>query len=119
MEPLRGTGIWQIAAARKYARLADRQRGVLIALRVSARRAGVYVRIFVRALCLVTLVACNTRQLALGHLGGAAAIGSLISFLWWTNSAKDRPDVPYANVAYGLGGGVGTLCGYFLAGIIG
>jgi len=67
----------------------------------------------------VTLVACNTRQLALGHLGGAAAIGFLISFFWWSNSSKDRPDVPGAALAYGAGGGCGTLVGFFLAGWIG
>lgn len=79
----------------------------------------IYVAIFVRSLVLVTLIACNTRQLALGHLGGAAACGFLISLVWWQNSSKDRPDVPYAAIAYALGGGCGTILGFWLANMIG
>lgn len=78
-----------------------------------------YARIFGRALILVTLVACNTRQLAAGHLGGAASVGFLISLLWWSNSSKDRPHVPYAGIAYGAGGGCGTILGFYLASLIG
>lgn len=79
----------------------------------------IYGRLFLRALVLVSLVACNTRQLAVGQLGGAAACGFLISLLWWQNSSKDRPDVPHAAYAYALGGGVGTLLGFYLASLIG
>lgn len=78
-----------------------------------------HLRIFLRAFLLVTLVACNTRQLAMGHLGGAAMVGFMISLLWWGNSSKDRPQIPGAAIAYGAGGGCGTLLGFYLAKFIG
>jgi hypothetical protein len=79
----------------------------------------VHVRIFLRGLAMVTLVACNTRQIAAGHVSGAVVVGFLISWLWWSNSSKDRPQVRGASVAYGLGAAAGTAAGYFIAGLLG
>ena len=64
---------------------------------------------------MVTLVACNTRQIAAGHLSGAVAVGFLISWLWWSNSSKDRPQVPGAAITYALGAACGTAVGYLIA----
>lgn len=72
-------------------------------------------RVFVRGFAMVTLVACNTRQIAAGHIGGAIVVGFLISWLWWSNSAKDRPQVKGAAIGYGLGAACGTLAGYLIA----
>jgi hypothetical protein len=65
---------------------------------------------------MVALVACNTRQIAAGHLTGACGVGFLISWLWWSNSSKARPDVRGAGFAYGLGAACGTALGYAIAG---
>lgn len=70
---------------------------------------------FLRGLAMVTLVAMNTRQIASGHLSGAMAVGFLISWLWWSNSSKDRPQGRGIGVVYGLGAACGTGLGYVLA----
>jgi hypothetical protein len=75
----------------------------------------VYARIFLRGLAMVTLVSCNTRQLAAGHLSGAVVVGFLISWLWWQNSARTRPDVRGGGIAYALGAACGTALGYTIA----
>lgn len=67
---------------------------------------------------MVTLVACNTRQIAAGHISGAVVVGFLISWLWWSNSSKDRPQVPGAAISYGLGAACGTAVGYTVAGLL-
>lgn len=74
-----------------------------------------YFRVFLRGLAMVTLVACNTRQVAQGHLGGAMGVGFFISWLWWSNSSKLRPDGRWMGLAYGAGAACGTGAGYFLA----
>jgi hypothetical protein len=66
-------------------------------------------------MAMVTLVAMNTRQIAAGRIGWATLGGFLISWLWWTNSAKDRPDFRGAGIVYGLGAGVGTALGFYIA----
>lgn len=76
----------------------------------------IYLRIYLRGLLMVTLVACNTRQIASGHLSGAIAVGFLISALWWQNSSKDRPNAPAGWIAYGCGASCGTGLGYLIAG---
>jgi hypothetical protein len=68
---------------------------------------------------MVTLVACNTRQIASGHIAGAVVVGFLISALWWSNSSKDRPEVDGGWFCYGAGAACGTALGYFIAGLIG
>ena len=78
-----------------------------------------YLRIFVRGLAMVTLVACNTRQIASGHINGAVVVAVLISWLWWSNSSKDRPQERGAGLVYGIGAGCGTALGYFIAGWLG
>ena len=78
----------------------------------------IYVRIFCRGLAMVTLVACNTRQIAAGHLSGAVAVGFLISWLWWANSSKERPEVRGGGVVYGIGAACGTALGYLIAGVL-
>lgn len=78
----------------------------------------VYARVFVRGVAMVTLVACNTRQIAAGHLIGAVGVGFLISWLWWSNSSKDRPQVRGAGIVYGIGAACGTALGYLIAGLL-
>lgn len=76
----------------------------------------IYVRIFLRGLAMVTLVACNTRQIAAGHITGAVGVGFLISWLWWSNSSKARPEGRGAGLAYALGAACGTALGFSIAG---
>lgn len=76
----------------------------------------VYLRVFIRGLAMVALVACNTRQIASGHIVGAAGVGFLISWLWWSNSSKNRPDARGVGVAYAAGAACGTVAGYLAAG---
>ncbi len=64
---------------------------------------------------MVSLVACNTVQLATGHVGMAALGGWAISALWWQNSSKHREDVPYACAVYGIGAALGTVTGATVA----
>lgn len=64
---------------------------------------------------MVSLVACNTVQLATGHVGAAACGGLLISWLWWSNSSKHREDVPLAGFVYGIGAALGTVTGATIA----
>lgn len=80
---------------------------------------NVYARIFLRGLLMVTLVACNTRQIASGHLSGAVAVGFLISAVWWENSSQDRPHARFGAVAYGSGAALGTALGYLIANWLG
>lgn len=75
----------------------------------------VHVRIFLRGLAMVTLVACNTRQIASGHMAGAVAVGFLISALWWSNSSRDRPQGRFGAIVYGAGAACGTALGYAIA----
>lgn len=75
-------------------------------------------RVFLRGLAMVTLVSCNTRQIASGHLSGAIGVAVLISWLWWSNSSKDRPQGRGMGFVYGLGAGCGTALGYFIAGVL-
>lgn len=77
-----------------------------------------YARVFLRGLAMVTLVACNTRQLASGHLIGAVPIAFCISWLWWSNSSKDRPQGRGMGAAYAGGAACGTVLGYALAAIL-
>lgn len=77
-----------------------------------------YFRVFVRGVAMVTLVACNTRQIAGGHIVGAVGVGFLISLLWWSNSSKDRPQGRWAGVAYATGAACGTALGYSVAGLL-
>lgn len=79
----------------------------------------VYARIIGRGWLMVTLVSANTVHLSTGHLGAAAAGGFFISALWWSSSSKNREDVPYAAIAYGIGAGLGTLTGGTLARLFG
>lgn len=67
---------------------------------------------------MVTLVAMNTRQISTGHIGAACGVGFLISWLWWSNSSKDRPQVRGAGLAYAAGAACGTALGYLIAGLL-
>ena len=77
--------------------------------------APVYARIVGRGFAMVTLVSSNTVFLSRGQVWQAAMGGALISMVWWQNSSKHRPDVPYGWLAYGCGAGLGTLAGAMLA----
>lgn len=76
------------------------------------------IRVFLRGLAMVTLVSCNTRQIAAGHLSGAVAVGFLISWLWWSNSSQKRPDGRWMGLAYAAGAACGTALGYGIAGLL-
>lgn len=76
----------------------------------------IYWRVFLRGLAMVTLVAMNTRQISTGHIEAACGVGFLISWLWWSNSSKDRPQVKGAGLVYALGASCGTALGYVIAG---
>lgn len=77
-----------------------------------------YLRVYLRGLAMVTLVSCNTRQIAAGHISGAVGVGFLISWLWWANSSKGRPDVKWGGIVYGVGAACGTALGYAIAGLL-
>jgi hypothetical protein len=78
-----------------------------------------YVRIASRGCLMVTLVASNTVFVAHDGNDLPAIIGGFaISSLWWSNSSKGRPDVPYAWAAYGFGAAVGTITGKVLAKLV-
>lgn len=81
-------------------------------------RAKEYARTFLRGLAMVTLVSCNTRQLAAGHLPGAMGVGFLISLLWWSNSSSARPSGRGHGVTYAIGACCGTALGYGLAALL-
>jgi hypothetical protein len=68
---------------------------------------------------MVSLVSMQTVLLAHGSVVGAAVGGLCISVLWWSNSSKNREDVPYAGIVYGLGAAVGTVTGATVARLIG
>lgn len=72
-------------------------------------------RVFIRGLTMVTLVAMNTRQLASGRIGWAVIGGFFISLVWWSASSKDRPCFRGAGVVYGAGAAVGTGLGFYIA----
>ena len=74
-----------------------------------------YAKIVARGWILVALVSSNTVLLANGELGLAAVGGMAISTVWWMNSSKNREDVPYAAIVYGIGAGFGTLTGALIA----
>lgn len=67
---------------------------------------------------MVTLVSMNTRQLATGHLSGAIVVGFAISWLWYSNSSRDRDNRRGAGVAYAAGAAVGTFVGFTVAGLL-
>lgn len=77
---------------------------------------SVYLRLFARGFVQVALVAANTRQIAAYHMGGAFVVGGLISLVWWSNSSKNRPDVPGAGAVYALGAATGTVFGMWVVG---
>jgi hypothetical protein len=64
---------------------------------------------------MVTLVASNTVFLSRHQLLPAAVGGFFISLMWWTNSSKHRPDLPYGGLAYAAGAAIGTVTGAVLA----
>jgi hypothetical protein len=73
-----------------------------------------YLRLWLRGFILVALVAANTRQIAAGDYFGAFLVGGCISFVWWANSSKDRPDAKGAGAAYAFGAACGTVAGMWL-----
>ena len=83
-------------------------------------RRVLYLWLALRAYVMVALVACNTIQVAHGRWLGAFCVGALISILWYWNAGtagkSDLPRLP-ASLCYGLGAGLGTLTGMWLAGV--
>ena len=67
-----------------------------------------------RAWLMVALVSLNTIQLAHGRVASAVIVGWGISFLWWTNSSKQRCDKPGAGFVYATGAALGTLTGIWI-----
>lgn len=78
-----------------------------------------HLRLFLRGMAMVTLVACNTRQISKGHIGAATVVGFCISWLWWSNSSKDRPQFRGAGPTYAAGAAAGTFLGFFIAEYLG
>jgi hypothetical protein len=72
------------------------------------------IALFLRGWLMVSLVALNTIQISHGRIVGAMAVGFCISFLWWANSSKARPDGKWAGVVYASGAAVGTLTGMLI-----
>jgi hypothetical protein len=72
------------------------------------------IRLFLRAFVLVTMVSMNTRQIANGRYGAAFLVGLVISWIWWSNTSKDRPDFKGAGLVYGVGAACGTVAGMWL-----
>lgn len=77
-----------------------------------------YVVVLLRGFALVLLVSCNSRLIATGHVSPAAFVGLLISWLWWSNSAKERPSGPGMGITYGAGAAIGTITGFYAAELI-
>jgi hypothetical protein len=68
-----------------------------------------------RAFSIVTCTALNATQIFAGHYGAAFCTGSLLSFIWWSNTRKAaRSDVATAQWAYAFGAGCGTVTGMWL-----
>ena len=70
--------------------------------------------LFLRGWLMVSLVSLNGIQLVRERYVSAAIVGFCISFLWWTNSSKHRPDSKWAGTVYALGAAVGTLTGMWI-----
>jgi hypothetical protein len=74
----------------------------------------VYLRLWLRGFVQVSLVACQTAQIARNHFDGAFVVGWLISFVWWSNSSAKREDVKGAGAVYALGAACGTVVGMWV-----
>ena len=78
----------------------------------------IYLLIFLRGWIIVTLTACNVRQIADGHFAGAFVIGGAISWVWWGNSHNAAHiALPLARHAYAAGAAAGTVTGMFIGGL--
>lgn len=78
------------------------------------------IRVFTRAFTIVTCTALNVSQVAHSHYLAAFFTGSLLSYIWWTNT-KTAVSVEGrgAHIAYATGAGFGTVFGMFLGRLIG
>jgi hypothetical protein len=74
----------------------------------------IYLRLWLRGFVQVSLVACQTTQIAKGSYNGAFVIGWLISAVWWSNSSAKRDDVKGAGAVYALGAACGTIAGMWV-----
>jgi hypothetical protein len=76
------------------------------------------IRTWWRAFSMVTLVALNTSQISRGHFGVAFCTGTLLSWVWWSNTRNASHDeTRFGQAAYACGAGCGTVCGMFLGGL--
>jgi hypothetical protein len=78
-----------------------------------------YCRLWLRGFVQVSLVACQTTQIAHGKYDGAFVVGWLISFVWWWNSSARREDVTGAGAVYALGAACGTVIGMWVGAKVG
>ena len=68
-----------------------------------------------RAFSIVTVTAINVTQVTGGHYGAAFCTGSLLSFIWWTNTrAAALSSERRAQLAYAFGAGCGTVLGMWI-----
>lgn len=75
-----------------------------------------YSRLFFRGCAQVALVSANVVQVASGQYVGAFMVGTAISMVWYSNTRSViRVDLPGAGLCYGVGAGVGTILGMYLA----
>jgi hypothetical protein len=76
---------------------------------------GGVTRVFFRAYTIVTCTALNVGQIAHGHYAAAFCTGSLLSYIWWTNTkTAANVDGEAAHWGYALGAGCGTITGMLI-----
>jgi hypothetical protein len=74
--------------------------------------------IWLRSFKIVTLTALNVMQVSQHRYGVAFITGGLLSWVWWSNTrTAARSDVRYAQLAYAIGAGCGTVFGMWLGGL--
>lgn len=77
------------------------------------------VRVYCRALAIVTCTALNVTQVAGHHYVAAFFTGGLLSLIWWGNAkAAALSSERGAQAAYGFGAACGTMLGMWLGRLI-
>jgi hypothetical protein len=75
-----------------------------------------YAFILLRGWLMVTLVSCNTIQIARKQTGRAVVVGFCISLVWWLNAHSAAVSGSLAGVLYAAGAAAGTYTGIKIAG---
>jgi hypothetical protein len=69
-----------------------------------------------RGWLMVTLVSCNTIQIARKQTARAVFVGFCISLVWWFNAHAAAVSGPMAGFLYAAGAAMGTYTGIKIAG---